>query len=141
MAYHERKIIRDAVVTRLYGATSAGAHVEASRVSSWKTSDLPALGVYTLHEESEQANLEGGLKRTLTVLVEINAALTEQVGDVLDALALQVENAFDADRTLGGIADDLWLSGTSIALSDGQSIPMGLGQMTFEVTYYTPPVR
>ena len=51
---HQRKAIRDAVVTALVAAaTSAGSRVFPTRVVPWRKTELPAVSVYALDEKSD----------------------------------------------------------------------------------------
>jgi hypothetical protein len=139
-ALHERKAIRDAVVAQLSGQTAAGARVFASRQSSVKKVELPAICVYTDSEEVDEESADSSprwLKRKLLLAVEVWAGAASGVDDVLDALALEVETAMDSDDSLGGTAFWSWPASTEVGLTEIGNQPVGCCRMLYTVVYKT----
>lgn len=140
---HQRKLIRDAVVAALTDATAAGEQVEATRVIPYRKSTLPAIAVYTLKEATDRDSANTAprrLRRELELEIAAVVAPSDRMDDALDALAVEIEAAMDADRELGGTCADSFLESTTIEpLADGDSI-MGLMTMTYVVTYQTEAV-
>lgn len=146
MSTHERQAIRDAVITQIKGTapwrTAAQDRVVPSRVPPAVQSTLPVIHVYASDEEVAPSSPTDPreLRRTLQLVVEVFAA-----GDLpgldaaLDALALEVETALDADLTLGGTAGDSVLSATEIGLTAAGNRPLGVVRMVYSVVYRTLP--
>lgn len=144
---HQRKVIRDAAVARVTGVTPAGSRVSAVQVDPYRTADLPALSVYTPsdavnEEETTQQVLWRDLELEFVGWVVDRDASPAQ--DQLDALALAIEAAMDADLFLGGAVGGNGLSyrSTDIAIvaeMDGRrfDIPRGLIKITYSARYET----
>src|SRR5512139_404924 len=94
---HRRQIIRDAVVAQLLDKTSAQDRVYGTRQAAWRRVELPGLAVYAMEEEEQDR------RRRLTLAVLLVVALTEQVDTALDDLSSEVESAFNADLSFGGV--------------------------------------
>lgn len=141
---HPRKIIRDAAVTLLTGATSAGTRVTPTRVEPHKKTDLPAISVYTLSEATVDDN-DGAAPRELTRVVNLEITgwvahvATLPADDAMDALAAQIEAAMDADPYLGGAAGDSILQGTELTIIDDGDPLVGVVTLTYAVTFRTTP--
>src|SRR5882724_2800579 len=101
---HPRKLIRHAAVATLVAAnTAAGARVKATRVEPNKKSELPALAVYTLGEQTDKDSemfapreLTRDLKLEITGWVSHTDA--DPADDKMDDLAEQIEAAMDDNR-------------------------------------------
>lgn len=141
---HPRRLVRDAIVAILAGATSAGSRVSKTRAVPNRTGELPAISVYTLEEHVDEASATTA-PRELTRLprvaivawVEDTDALP--VDDAMDALALEIETAMDGDRYLTGTAGDCILSSTEMSVeSSEKGDPLiGMMRMVYSVTYRT----
>lgn len=104
---HPRQLIREKVASLLVDATNAGKRVWPSRVRHLAAKRLPAIGVYTMDEESGAADSSAlTYERTVTVRVEIIATADDSLDDVLDTLSAQVEAVLLAEPTWGGVAGD-----------------------------------
>lgn len=143
---HQRKLIRQAVVSALANAaTAAGERVQGTRVDPHKRSELPAIAVYTLSEAVEQADTSPReLTRDVRLEVAGFVAHTEAVpaDDAMDDLAEQIEAALDGQRFLGGLVAESVLTGTEMAVraDDGKSAQLiGVVTLTYSVTYRTSP--
>jgi hypothetical protein len=138
---HPRKLIRQAAVARLTGATAAGARVFKARVVPFKQSELPAVAVYTPEEEVEatRSSAPRELERTLQLVVEAvtKSGSPSDVDDTADDLSLEIEAAIDVDPTLGGAATDTLLARVESDVFSESGTNHGLVRMTFTVFYET----
>lgn len=142
MALHERKQIRDAVVAQLKaGNTSAGQRVYPTRLrpNLDNPGELPVINVYTLSEQSEPETANTSpreLLRYVDLVIEAYTKATDDVDDVIDALALEIETAMDADDGLGGTVFWSWPSETQtqVEFTDAQ---IGTLQMVYHCEYHT----
>lgn len=138
---HPRALIRQAVVAQLIAAsTAAGARVEATREIPRRRTDGPALGVYTPEESVASAETRTAPRehtRALTLVVEGIVSGASGVDDALDALALEVEDALDADDTFGRKAAESSLASTDLEVVEDGDRTVGLIRLTYTVTYYT----
>ncbi len=136
---HPRKVIRQAVRQALEdAATAAATRVYATRVLSLRTSELPAIAVYTDDESSDdEESAPRELTRTLTLLVEgfVNAA--SDADDAMDDLAEEIETAMHADPVFGGVCGDSVLIGTQLDVDKVSDRLIGMVSMSYEVTYYS----
>lgn len=137
---HQRKLIRDHAVSMLMGQTAAGSKVFANRVrpliSNGWLDRLPAIVIYTLDESSEIFNAAPHeYMRTVQLMVEIQARAEENLDDVLDAIADDVERILLRDDTLGGTVNDLRYAQTRMALrEDGENL-IGACLIQFDAEY------
>lgn len=141
MADHLRRQIRAAAVAALKSGTAPpwGNRVHPSRRVPLAEADLPALCVYTTEEDSvldAGHNLRRGVSLVIEAVTQDNAALDDE----LDVLALAIEKALAADRTLGGLAYDAVLARTTIALQPVRDAQYRTGSavLTYGVVYRTP---
>lgn len=140
---HYRQRIRDAVKQRLLAAnTLAGTNVFTSRarpVLEILQRQQMVLSVYTSDENSEPSPDSYNLVRTLTVSIEGMAGGGDDLDDVLDNLAEQVEAAIDADDTLGTLlTEPMELQSTVSEITARGNQQVGAFRMDFEAQYTTP---
>ena len=144
---HPRRLIRDAFVAVLTGLPTTGANVFKSRVRAlWETEELPALLVYTQDDRAEIFNeAPRRYERTASVAVEIVARANDDLDDVLDGIADEVEAAlFDnpyllvSDGQGGTVARsaDTVLTTTEIKILKEGDTEIGAARLTFDATYY-----
>lgn len=144
---HQRKIIRDAVVAALTGATGAGPRVKATRVEPNKAMGLPALAVYTSSEEIDADSIATAprkLLRHLTLKVTGWVVDTAAVpaDDAMDALAEEIEAVMEIDRYFGGAAEGgagSVLSSTETGVLDEGDPLIGVVTLTYLIDYYFVP--
>lgn len=139
---HYRQRIRDAVAERLANAeTLAGPNVFTSRarpILEILQKREAVLSVYTADETSQRSRDGHLLERTLTVSIEAAAGGGDDLDDVLDVLAEQVEAAIDADPTLGFLlSDDMELTATTSEITARGNQQVGAFRMDFEAKYLT----
>lgn len=141
---HYRQRIRDAVKNLLTAAsTDAGANVFTSRarpVLEILQRREMVLSVYTADETSAQNNDGHHQERTLTVSIEGMAGGGDDLDDILDTLAEQVEAAIEADTTLGTLlSQELELESTSSEITARGNQQVGAFRMDFTCGYITEP--
>lgn len=139
---HYRQQIRDALAARLAAAeTRAGSNVFTSRarpILEILQKREAVLSVYTADEASKRAQDGYLLERTLTVSVEAAVGGGDDLDDLLDLLAEQVEAAIDADPTLGNLlSDDMELTTTSSEITSRGNQQVGAFRMDYEAKYLT----
>lgn len=143
---HPRTLLRQAVIALLVNAnTAAAARVFDSRVDPYRTSKLPAISVMTLSEpiDPDSASTKPReLTRTcnLEVVGWVSGVDEASVALAMDNLALQIENAMDADQWLADTAADSILEDTTMEVGalNGHSDPLvGVIALTYLVTYRT----
>lgn len=140
---HERQEIRAAVIAALTGETAAGTRVEASRFEPAETDQLPAICVYTVDESVDPDGIMTSpgreITRKLKVAVDGYAAVPANgaIDDTLDALALEIETAMDADVYFGRTAGDSILDNTEIIIDPSGERPFGVVHMVYEFVYRT----
>lgn len=142
---HPRKLIRQAVVALLTGATSAGARVQGTRVEPYRASQLPSISVYTLNDPTD-TSVTTDRERTHVLELEIAGFVAHtdaiSVDDAMDDLAEEIEAAMLANPYLviDGVrlAGEVQLVGTIMEVreDDARSSPLvGVIVLTYEVTY------
>lgn len=140
MPTHERKAIRDAVVAALSGETVAETRVISTREAPFRNGSLPSISVYVVNETVDEATrAPRELKRTAVIAVDgwLSSGADDVLDDALDAFALEIETAMDADRFLNVTASDsILLSTEMLARTEGNK-PIGVVHMEYAVTYYT----
>jgi hypothetical protein len=142
---HERQAIREAVVSQLVGIapafrTDARDRVFKSRQSPLRSSELPAINVYTETESNRpgsESTAPRELVRTVVVAIEAWVQATENVDDTLDAIALQIETAMDLDLELSSTAFQSVLTSTEIGITTNSERPMGCVHLEYAVTYHS----
>jgi minor tail protein U len=134
---NRRKEIRDALVDTLIDAdTAAGENVYPNRETPLWDSELPAILVYTIDESAEPRDANGRqYRRTLKITVEAKCEATTSVDDELDALAVEIEAAINANTSLGGLVYDLTYLNTDLSLTSDTDILRGTATITYEAKY------
>lgn len=143
-----RKLIRKAAMGMLVGKTVAGTNVASSRPNplSQRPSahggkeELPAIIIYTRSTKSEVFDESPRRYRHEAELVvecacEIKA--DEELDDQLDDFEQEVVDALLADDSLGGLTDDLLLTGSTNTIADAGEKLLGAVIITFQAVYFT----
>jgi hypothetical protein len=139
---HQRKLIRDAAKAALVSTTAAGTRVVATRMDApYRRHELPAISLYTIDETVDREASNSAPRELVRELrLEIAGWVTPGDGadDRMDALALEIEAAMDADRWLGGKCSDSILEGTACHQRGEADKAVGLVTLTYSITYRTP---
>lgn len=133
---HQRKTIRDQVITSLTGLTTTGTRVFNSRIYPNEQSKLPLLNVYTISENSE-LDAVGSLLRSVDLVVEGFASANSNIENTLDTIAKEVEEALGSDITLNNTCKNHFISSTEVTLANEGSLPIGVVRLVFTVIYRT----
>lgn len=138
---HYRQTIRDAVADVLHGNTAAGENVFTSRarpvLEILQKREL-VLSVYTADEASKRNGDSYLLNRGLVVSIEGMAGGGDDIDDVLDSLAQQVEDLIDADPMLSNLlSEEMVLVSTSSEITARGNQQVGAFRMDYECAYQT----
>lgn len=133
---HRRTLIREAAVQILTGATAAGDRVIGNRVAPLWDMPLPVVLVYA-REESVRSigSRPKPMERRLQLAIQIVAKADADLDKTLDDVALQVEQAFEANPTLKRTALGTNLVSTELDVSAAGDEPVGAARLTYEVIY------
>lgn len=138
MSKHKRQLIREAVKDMLLNQTDAGARVYSNRVTAFWNEEVPCISIFTTDEAATPTDLrQKRYSRKLILNIEIRAEAKENLDDVLDSLALKVEQLIDADLTLNNTAHNVVMTGTDIGFTGEATKPVGVLNLNYEVTYLT----
>lgn len=138
---HYRQRIRDAVAAQVLNRTAAQGNVFTSRarpVLEILNRREAVLSVYTSEETSERTGDGFNLRRTLMVSIEGMAGGGDNLDDVLDDFATEVESAILLDPTLQNLlAEDMVLESTTVEIGAKGSMQVGAFRMDFSAVYTT----
>ena len=135
---HARTQIRQALVTRLSGLTTTDNRVEANRIYEVQDASLPALNIIVDAEDVERDTMGGILRRSATIVVEGYARASDNIDDVLDQIATEVEIAIAGDPLLGALlSDPMDVVGIDIDLDAEAKSPAGRISMQYAAAYRT----
>jgi hypothetical protein len=141
MPLHQRTVIRRAIRDLLLDTTAAEDRVYTTRMVPLRKADLPAISIYALTETVDDESVESSpreLIRELPVVIQGWVTQTEDVDDVMDALALEIETAMHADPYLGeDVASESILESTTMDVGRMGEREVGMVELTYLVTYLT----
>jgi hypothetical protein len=133
---HVRTQIREAMKAALTGLPTTGAKVFKSRDWPRNAEELPALLIYSGPESSEPVDFDEATDRDYDVVVEVALfAGADGIDDFMDQIAVEVENAVQADQTFGGLAKSTTLTGSEPDVNLDGEMPFGSLAMTYSVNY------
>ncbi len=132
---NNRSDIRAALKLMLSGQTSAGTNIFVERPVRWR-SKLPAILIYTPEESATPENLQGSrYYRTLTLNIEAQVELTDEVEDSVDSLLAEIEDIIIADKSLMGSVISSQLTNSAIRVDNNGETDIGVGVLTYECKY------
>ena len=110
-----------------------------SRIYPLESSELPGLLVYTLSESSEPIRIGPNrlIQRNLNLVVQAYCEQNSDFDGTIDDICKEVETALASDRTVNGLAKDLFITSTEISFSSEGAKAIGYATLLFEVDYYT----
>ena len=133
---HLRQSIRERIGTLVTGLSTTGSNVFQSRVYPVEDGSLPCLLVYTTSEESEVTEIASPrpMTRFLNVIVQgvVGATMPD---DTLDDISKEVEVALAGDVTINSLANNSFLSSTSIEFNSDGAKPIGTVMLNYIVEY------
>ena len=133
---HLRQSIRERIGTLVTGLSTTGSNVFQSRVYPVEDGSLPCLLVYTTSEESEVTEIASPrpMTRFLNVTVQgVVGATTPD--DTLDTISKEVEVALAGDVSINNLANNSFLSSTTIEFNSDGAKPIGTVMLNYIVEY------
>ena len=133
---HLRQSIRERIGTLVTGLSTTGSNVFQSRVYPVEDGSLPCLLVYTTSEESEVTEMASPrpMTRFLNVIVQgVGGATTPD--DTLDDISKEVEVALAGDVSINNLANNSFLSSTTIEFNAEGAKPIGTVMLNYIVEY------
>ena len=133
---HLRQSIRERIATDVTGLSTTGSNVFQSRVYPVEDASLPCLLVYTTSEESEVTEMASPrpMTRFLNVIVQgVVGATTPD--DTLDDISKEVEVALAGDVSINNLANNSFLSSTTIEFNSDGAKPIGTVMLNYIVEY------
>ena len=133
---HLRQSIRERIGTLVTGLSTTGSNVFQSRVYPVEDGSLPCLLVYTTSEESEVTEIASPrpMTRFLNVIVQgVVGATTPD--DTLDDISKEVEVALAGDVSINSLANNSFLSSTTIEFNAEGAKPIGTVMLNYVVEY------
>jgi len=134
---HIRQSIRDNVKTTLTGLGITGDRVYANRIYPFLQQVSNGILIYTESESTEYLTMgrPRSQERTLTLKVEIYAKSTANLDNLIDDIALEIENALYIDPTRGGVATDTMIMNFDSDFNGDGDSPVGVGILDVIVKY------
>ena len=144
---HQRQTIREAIHTALLNNTTAAARVSRNRLNPYRIKELPAIDIVSVADDVEPDSVDTApreLEHSYSVGVRGWVAVTDDVDDVMDDLAQEIETLMYADPYFGGATADSILTGTSFDFSPQGDLDAGSVTLLYDFKYQTqapePPV-
>lgn len=144
---HARKQIRDAVAALLADLQTTGRNVYPSRIYSLDESELPSLSVFTVDEGSDEVvtkvtlHKPAKLHRVCPLVIEGHAMVDENIDDVLDQIAQEVEVAMSAALVVGTRELPAQLQSTGKTLLGDNEDQVGIVRLVYTIPYVTAENR
>ncbi len=129
--------IRAALATVLDGLPVTGSRVYRSRSTAMEEANLPGIRLATREEESENLTLitPALQENKVRVIVECCGKTSDDLDDLLDQMAKEVENRISLNQTLGGMTRYIQLQSTEIGLRNEAEKPIGVCSLVYEALY------
>ena len=136
---HSRGSIRAGFVELLKDYTHAAERVYDSRVYNLAQGDLPAIIVFTEHEEvvTESISYPRTQNRRLKLSLQCYCKTTGNICMDVDILVLEVEKLIMASGNLQGKCKDCKLESTDITTHNEGEQPVAIATIIFDVLYNT----
>ena len=140
---HKREVLLEAVKAQLIAAaTDCAGRISRGKDLPVENVELPAACFYQGPEANEQNDVETYKQRKVDVIIDVHAKSTPadlnqpEIETVLNALALQFENALEADAKLGGAA--MWIDhiATDNEIVEGEA-DRGVVKIIYRAQYRT----
>ena len=147
---HKRQEIRNHIRNLLTGKTAAGSRIYFNQAMPAWVEEMPIILVYTDSEDANKFNQSPKmLRKDLQIRIEIVADGTEDMfrgdgkptQDLLDEIALIVEDEMSRDETLGETVEDSIYNGTEFNfVHEGQNA-IGSARLSYLVSWVDPSPR
>ena len=134
---HIRQSIRDNIKTTLTGLGITGDRVYVNRLYPFIQQVSNGILIYTESEATEYLTMgrPRSQERTLTLKVEIYGKSTTNLDNLIDDIALEIENALCIDPTRGGVATDTMIMNFDSDFNGDGDSPVGVGMLDVIVKY------
>ena len=134
---HIRKQVRDRAKLILTAALPDD-EIAVGRVKPAEKAKRVSIAVYTNAEQAREDEMGGGQTRNIAIRVDIATKGSEEDAlDRLDAKAVEIEQAFALDPTLGGLAAASEYRGTTTVPTMDAETPFTVMTMTFDAMVFT----
>ncbi len=136
---HARQALREAFADRLSGLQTTGDSVFQSRTKDLETCWLPCLLIYSTEEMSKPASLghPRRFNRQLKMVIEGVGETADDLDDLLDQMAEEIETAIGGDPTFCRQCKGAYLNETKIGLSTAGKRRVGVVRLEYIVNYST----
>lgn len=136
---HARTNIRSKCLEILKNNVSAGSHVYDSRTYRLESGVLPAIIIFTDHEEvvTDTIGYPRTQNRRLKLTIQCYCKVIDNVCREIDKLILEVEQRIASSSNLQGICKDCRLESTDITTHTESEQPVAIATMVFDVMYST----
>lgn len=135
------KTIRDGIVSRLTGQTTAGSNVNSSRALPYKVTNLPAISVFTSSMNAESISVvTPAFKRTVDIGIEVIAAANTDWQDVVDDILFTSKTILFTDATWTGQFQSIAGYTEEHDLDDSGEKPIAIGTLTISVEIVEPEI-
>ena len=134
---HLRQQIRERAATTLTGLSTTGSNVFQSSTYPLERASLPGICIFT-NEETSEIQSQGNprnIQKILSLSIQGFASSSTGVDDTLDTISKEVEIAMQGDIRLNNLAQDSYLSETSISISAEGEKEIGSVTLIYTVIY------
>jgi hypothetical protein len=141
MAEHVRKQLRAAAKDLFAGLVTTGSRVYVGRARQLAAAHKPSLLIYTRNEDAgtSSSGNPATLRRTCDLVLEgrVLGGDAEEVEDLLDDIASEIERKLGANATFDGLAKAVGLTRTETDVQAPGEHLNGKITMTFGVLFHT----
>lgn len=136
---HIRQQIAEALQTLLLGLPLTGGQVSLAPVWALKPESLPHIGITTPKDEMIHQTIgAGSFVRELTIQITVRHMAGALYLKHLNSITESIENAIQADRTLGGLCKPVAGPDTQIRFSEEGQTLLAVADLLYTVTYSHP---
>jgi len=135
---HPRKAIREAAAVVLTGLALTGSRVFQSRQRALTDSELPALRLSTVDSQLADLSLSGNgaSQFDLTMSIEIVAKVADNLDDLIDDIAEQVEAALKAAPASTWLGGYVGAVSTDPEFDEETNLPTGIARLAVSITTF-----
>ncbi len=138
---HVRQQVRNKITEVVNGILSFDNNVFENRTYELRKEELPAAIIFSgpeIIERATEKHRQPGLqKRKIETSIYVFARSPQNIGDLVDALAVEVEEAIFADPTLGGLAAETIVLDCVTHIDAESDVPVGALRIALQSTVFT----
>lgn len=133
----KRTLIRNEIKNLLINApTTCGDNVYSNRVSAYWRDELPSISIFTTEENAEPRDIRSNqYVRTMNLMFEVHAEASEDLDQLLDTIADEIEDVMVANQSIGGHAIGSTYTSSSSELTGDATKPIGVLTINYEIKY------